>query len=90
MSNQSNKEFNLSVTPLWYNTNGNLRGLVVDKAVYDAIQKVEVGGKLFVKFLEKKKDKKSPDAYIEYITPSKLAEARERLNKQDEEKADSL
>jgi len=73
-------DYNLSISPLWYNQRGNLRGLVVDKEVYDAIQKVEIGGKLLIKFLDGKKGEKTPDAYLEYLTPAKLAALRTEFN----------
>lgn len=64
------KTYNLSVTPLWNTRNGNLMGIKITDEIYDALQRVEKGGKLMVRFLpdESRKQDTSPHAYIDYIS----------------------
>jgi hypothetical protein len=56
-----------------------------EKENYDALQKVKIGGKLFLKRNRHKVQAKSPDAYLEYITPEEVAAYAERNGNKDSE-----
>lgn len=68
------KKYNLSVTPMWNTRNGNLMGFEIGPEQYDALQRLEKGGKLMVRFLrpDQRKNDRSPDAYLEYLTASEV------------------
>lgn len=61
-------KFNLTLSPLKESNNGNLTW-IISPEVFDALQKVEVGGMLIVKRLAEKsrKHERSPSAYLEYV-----------------------
>ena len=72
---QQKPEYNLKVTPLWETDSGNYKGMKVDAQQFDALQNVEEGGMFFIKIIDpaKRKDEKSPHAYLEFVTAAQLA-----------------
>jgi hypothetical protein len=68
----TDKKFNLTISPMWDTKNGNLMGMEITKEHYDALQNVEEGGKLMVKFVKSRKGDTSPHAYLEYITKEEV------------------
>lgn len=80
---KTKQEFNLTIAPLWAKESGNLFGMKIEADHYDALQQVEVGGVFAVKFLKEKsrKSDKSPNAYLEYITPAKWEEYKAKYAK---------
>jgi hypothetical protein len=52
--------------------------------MYDAIQKIKVGGKFFVKQNKVKHDDRSPDLYLEYMSPERLAAFKAERQKNNE------
>jgi hypothetical protein len=68
--------FNLTVAALWEKQSGNLMSMQVDDQVFEALKKIQPGGKLFVKFLAEESRTKdtAPNAFLEYISPAKCAE----------------
>lgn len=82
MSNTAKKtEYNKTLASLYTTKNGNLYSLKVDNVNFDALQSVEIGGKLFIRFLsDETKDKieargkKAPEAFLEYMDAKKVAE----------------
>lgn len=74
MNTTSTKKFNLTVSPLWETEGGNLISLEINPEIYDALQKVKIGGKLFVKTnAAKNKHAKSPQKYLEYMSVEDVA-----------------
>jgi len=75
MSKTDKKEFNLSLVPMWDTKSGNAFSIEIGPAHYDALQQVEVGGKLFFKRLpeERRKSENSPNAYLEYVRKEEVA-----------------
>jgi hypothetical protein len=69
------KEFNLTLAPMWDTKNGNAFSIEIGPEHYDALQQVEVGGKLFLKRLpeERRKSENSPNAYLEYVSKEEVA-----------------
>ena len=80
MSN-NNQKFNLTVAPMYTNDNGNLTSIPVTPSMFDAIQEIKVGGKFFLKANKAKTHDKSPDFYLEYMSPEKLASFKNEQNK---------
>lgn len=78
MTNQGKKEFNPSISPLYRRESGSLVSLVVNDAILAELAKVQLGGKLSIRFLkeESKKSDKTPDAYLDYVTPERMNELR--------------
>lgn len=72
---QQKPEYNLKVTPLWETDSGNFKGMKVNAEQFDALQQVTEGGMFFIKVIapEKRKDEKSPHAYLEFVTAAQLA-----------------
>ena len=81
MSN--NNKYNLTVAPLFTNNSGNLTSIPITPAIFDAIQQLKVGGKLLVKPNKSKSHDRSPDFYLEYMSPEKIAAFKaEQSNKE--------
>jgi hypothetical protein len=82
MSNTKNEEkkFNTTIVPLWTTQNGNMFSMVVGPEHFDALQQVEIGGKLFIKMLpeDRRKSEKSPNAYLEYVSKEDVAKYKEQ------------
>lgn len=92
MSNQTktnNKKFNLTLAPMYRLQSGMLGSIIVTPSMYDAIQQVKVGGKFFVKDNKGKTGDKSPDFYLEYMSPEQIQEFK-GTRQAEELKADSL
>lgn len=72
---QQKPEYNLKVTPLWETDSGNYKGMKVNAEQFDALQQVTEGGMFFIKLIseDKRKDDKSPHAYLEFVTAAQLA-----------------
>lgn len=60
---------------MWQTRNQNLMTMEVDDKVLEALGKIRGGGKLMIKFIDedKRKNDKSPHAYIEYLDPEEVA-----------------
>lgn len=80
--NKEAKKYNLSLSPLWQTRAQNLMGIEVDDKILEALSQVKAGGKLFIKFLEedKRKNDKSPHAYLEYLSPEEVAAYKARMD----------
>lgn len=65
-------EYNLGVASLWEWSNGSLGSMEVDAKVFDALQQVQIGGRLVVREATSRKTDKSPTHYLEYIEPGKM------------------
>lgn len=67
---KSDKKFNLTITGLWEKRNGTYMSPPLGQAQFDAIQQVEAGGKLLIRFTpEEYLTKESvPEASIEYLS----------------------
>lgn len=72
---KSNKKFNLTVAAMWQTRNQNLMSMEVDAKVLEALASIKPGGKFMIKFIDedKRKNDKSPHAYIEFIEPEEVA-----------------
>jgi hypothetical protein len=77
----SDRKYNTTLAGLYQTKNGNMYSLVIDPRNYDALTNIEVGGKLFVRFLTDEtkekfeaKGKKPPAAFLEYIDAKTVAE----------------
>lgn len=90
MSNETKdkSKFNLSLIRS-YKTKKGFLSVDIDSEAYDALQKVEIGGRLVLKIVENKKTDKSPDAYFEYMTPNSVNDMKERFKKFQKAKQDS-
>jgi hypothetical protein len=71
-----NKKYNVTVAPMYSTSTGNYMSITITPGMFDDIQKLEIGGKLFMKVNKNKKGEKSPDAYLEYLDKSEV----ERFN----------
>lgn len=71
-NNNSNPKFNLTVSRAYQTRKGDFMSVDIDSEVFDALQKVEIGGRLVLKKATTKKSDKSPDAYFEYMNPLKV------------------
>ncbi len=89
-NNNNGKRYPESITGLYPPYGGDLEAtnleVKVSPAVFDKLQKVKVGGKLYLKRAKELKDGK-PVAFIEYRSPEEMDELRARMQK---EKEDSL
>ncbi len=73
MSNEvKNPKFNETLARAYVTTKGDFMSVDVDSEIFDALQKVEIGGRLSLKIMKAKAHDKSPDAYFEYMTPQKV------------------
>jgi len=74
MSNE--KKYPLSLTPM-YSHGFEFRSITVTPEIVSALSQIETGGKLRMRLLkdEWRKTEKSPNAYLEYLTPAEVAEA---------------
>ena len=72
------KKFNLSVSPLKRSRNGHLSWLVTEETIAK-LQEIEIGGRLMIKMVpeDRKKNERSPDAYLEVISPEDVRKFRE-------------
>jgi hypothetical protein len=87
-----NKKYNLTITPMWETKNQNLMSIEITEDILQALDKVEVGGKLFIKRLEedRRKNDKSPHAYLEYLDPSEVAAYKAKQSPSKSKFEDSL
>lgn len=90
-NNNNKKEFNVTLSPFYHLTNGQLGSIVITPQMFDALQKVKVGGKLFFKPNRSKNEdsaSSTPDYYLEYMTPERLNSFKKE--RQEAEAKDSL
>lgn len=88
----NNKEYNPTLTVFYETSSGNYMSLKISPADFDTLQKVKVGGKLFIKKNGFRKPgpngepSKSPHAYLEYISPEQVREfeAKQERRKNEE------
>jgi hypothetical protein len=71
-----NKKYNLTIAPLWFTKNGkHMMSIAIGEEQFDGVQQIREGGKLFIKLnTNKKPGTNSPDGWVEYMTPEKVAE----------------
>ena len=83
----NNKKYNLTLSPMYKaGKNDNFISIEITPAIFDALQNIEIGGKLFFKQTKQKKTDKSPDAYLEYISKDEV----DRFKASKPEAQDSL
>lgn len=78
---KTDKKYNLTLIPLWETKReGSYMSLEVKPEHFDAFGKIEVGGKLVFRVLpeEYRKNEKSPNAYLEYISKEDVAAFKKR------------
>lgn len=80
--NTQSKKYNQTLAGLFESKAGNLYSLVLDPRNYEALTNIEVGGKIFVRYLTEEtkakieaKGKKAPTAFLEYMDPKTVAES---------------
>lgn len=66
------KDYNLTVARMYTTKSGNVRSLRIMDDELEALQSVEKGGMLLLKFVpeDRRKNDKSPHAYLEYVKPA--------------------
>lgn len=76
--NTDKKKYNLTVSPLWNTAGGNFVSLEITDEIFDNLQRVAKGGKLFVKTTkpEYRKNENSPHAYLEFMDADSVREFR--------------
>lgn len=88
MSNANNSKFPTSITGLYPPYNGDLDSVnlevKVSPAVYDKLQEIKVGGKLYLKRAKTKQDGK-PVAFLEYRSPEEMEALRAKMAQEKEE-----
>lgn len=82
----SNKSFPETLAALWTSKSGKqYRSMEIDARAFDQIQKVlskvELGGRIVFKVVpeERRKNDKSPQGYVEYLTKAQVEEEKRRL-----------
>lgn len=81
--NNNSKKFNnenspfLDVTRFYTTKNGHFRSVEIDAAAFDALQKIQIGSRLFVELVpaEKRKGEKTPHARLKLIVEEAGANA---------------
>jgi len=76
---EKNPKFNDTLARAYQTSRGDFMSVDIDSEVFDALQKVEIGGRLSLKIMKVKKTDKSPDAYFEYMTPQKVRALKDFL-----------
>jgi len=78
----SNTKFNITLARA-YKTKRGYWSIDITAEEYDAIQKIQMGGRLILKEIpeESRKNDKSPQAYFEYMQPHEVKQFKEKSKK---------
>lgn len=74
----SDKKYPLTVAPLFKSGNFSLNSITITPEIIEKLGEIEVGGKFTIRTLkeESRKNERSPNAYLEYLTPLEVEERK--------------
>lgn len=79
MTTENKPTYPESITPL-FKQGFRQNSLIINDEIMEKLAGVELGGRLVVRFLKEEsvKTSKSPTAYLEYLTPNQVADAKQK------------